>query len=520
MKRLVGLETEYGLYIDGVDVSDLAEEARALVQCIPSQAVWDYGDESPLRDVRGFRASSLTTNPDDDEVEKKSSGYRPRSAGENHVDRVLPNGARFYHDHGHPEYSTPECFSVQDLVTHDRAGESILRRAGQTYTQQTGRVASIYKNNTDFHGMSYGQHENYLISREMPFEQLVYGLLPFFVTRILFTGAGKVGVERASGRSEIFYQLSQRAEFLDTIMGVDTLHRRPLVNTRDEPHANSARWRRLHVICGDANLCEYSTALKAGTTALVLDVLERGYGAPVELKDPVQAIREISFDQEWRWIVKVADNTTIPALDIQRAYWLAASELFAGRDEETDWLLREWSQVLSDLEEDPLKLKDRLDWVAKHDLLESFLEAEDLDWQKNLDLLRSLDLEYHNLDLQNGLFWPLEESKSMRRITQNGAIEHAIEFPPSNTRALIRGLCTQRLDVKAANWGRLTLGSGGGAVSIDLRNIADVDLTPFSNQILNVSSPKDVLELLGEIEKQSGSQGGASDARAQDKTQE
>jgi proteasome accessory factor A len=520
MKRLMGLETEYGLYIDGVDVSDLSEEARALVQCIPSKAVWDYRDESPLRDVRGFRASGLTTNPDDDEVEKKSGGYHPRSAGEDHVDRVLPNGARFYHDHGHPEYSTPECLSVEDLVAHDRAGECILRRASQIYAEQTGRIASIYKNNTDFHGMSYGHHENYLVSREMPFERLVYGLLPFFATRILFTGAGKVGVERASGQNEIFYQLSQRAEFFDTIMSVDTLHRRPLVNTRDEPHADSEHWRRLHVICGDANLSEYSTALKAGTTALVLDVLERGYGPPVELKDPVSAIREISFDHEWRWIVKVADNTTIPALDIQRVYWLAASELFTGRDEETDWLLREWSQVLDDLEENPLKLKDRLDWVAKHDLLESFLEAEDLDWQKNLDLLRSLDLEYHNLDLNHGLFWPLEENGSMRRISRNEAIERAIDFPPNNTRALIRGLCVQRFNVKAANWGRLTLDAGQESVSVDLRKIADVDLSPFSNQILNVTSPKDVLELLGPIEKQSRNQGGASDARAQSKTQE
>ena len=195
-------------------------------------------------------------------------------------------------------------------------------------------------------------------------------------------------------------------------------------------------------------------------------------------------------------------------------------ELFAGRDEETDWLLREWSTVLNDLEENPLKLKDRLDWVAKHDLLESFLEAEDLDWQKNLDLLRSLDLEYHNLDLNQGLFWPLEESGSVWRLSDNKSIEDAMEGPPDNTRALIRGLCVQRFDVKTASWGRLTIDDGQESVNVDLRRIADVDLSPFVNKLMNVTSPKDVLELVREIEQRSGSQGGAPDARAQDKTQE
>ncbi len=515
-RRLMGLETEYGLYIEGADVADLVDEARALVQSLASNNIlWDYRDESPLRDQRGFRAPGLTTNPDDDKIESLSGGERPRSPGDDHVDKILSNGARFYHDHGHPEYSTPECFSVQDLVAHDRAGDELLRRAAQNYQQQTGRTAVIYKNNTDHHGMSYGHHENYLTARQIPFEQLAYGLIPFLVTRILFTGAGKVGMERGSSGAEVFFQLSQRAEFFDTIMSVDTLHRRPLINTRDEPHADSGRWRRLHVICGDANLSEYATALKAGTMALVLDVLEAGYGPPVEIKDPVQAIKDLSTDQEWRWLVRAADNTLIPALDIQRVYWLAAKELFAGRDAETDWLLHEWNLLLNDLENDPRRLSDRVDWAAKRELLESFIKAEDLEWQKNLDLLKSIDLEYHNLDPAHGLFWPLQESGAVKRLTTRESIQHAIEFPPQTTRAFIRGLCVRRFDVRAANWGRVSIFTKGHLVTLNLRDIAGVNLSSFGKELANASSPEDVLNLIEQIEVLATS-GGDQDARAQD----
>lgn len=471
MDRLMGLETEYGLYVDGIDVTGLTTEAREVVRSGPPGAPWDYREESPLEDLRGFRAPHLVRNPEDDQYEKlsRSRAAQPRTPHEEHVDRVLANGARFYHDHGHPEYSTPECRSIRDLVAHDRAGQRIVWAAAKSYQQRTGHTVAIYKNNTDYYGMSYGCHENYLVKRDVPFEHLVMGLLPFLVTRILFTGAGQVGQEDRDGRGGIIYQLSQRADFFDEIMSVDTLHRRPLINTRDEPHADRRLWRRLHLILGDANLSEYATALKVGTTALVLATLEASYGAPVELKDPIQALRNISHDSTQRWLVELRDGKTIPAIDIQRAYFLAAEELFLGRDEETDWMLREWTTLLDDLEADPRRLRDRLDWVAKRELLESFLQSEGKEWNENLDLLRSLELEYHNLDPERGLFWTLEAQGRMRRVTNEEEIHNALSCAPKNTRAFFRGLCLRRFDVKSISWGQLWIKERRKTIELDLR---------------------------------------------------
>lgn len=504
MNRIFGLETEYGLYIEGVELTKLTEEARKFTASLPTLALWDYSDESALRDMRGFKASGLTTNPDDDRVERRSHGTRPRSPGEDHVDRILINGARFYHDHGHPEYSTPECRGVLDLVAHDRAGELVCLQAASIYEKETHRRVSLYKNNTDFHGMSYGHHENYLVPRAILTEILVHALLPFFVTRILFTGAGKVGVERGSSPQESFFQLSQRAEFFDAIMSVDTLHRRPLINTRDEPHAADERWRRLHVICGDANMSEFATALKVGTTRLVLETIEAGYGPPVELKDPVRAIKELSWDQDWSWSLETTERKQISAIEIQRAYQLAASELFAGRDEETDWVLKEWSAVLEDLDTDPWLLRDRIDWVAKRDLLESFIKSEKIDWKSNLDLLRSLDLEYHNIDREAGLFWPLESSGAMRRLTEDQEIEQAVLSPPPDTRAALRSLCLANLDVKALNWGRLLIENEHNLHALNLRDIADIEIC--SELFLNSSATTldDVVKLMNQLEAKVG----------------
>ena len=479
MDRLLGLETEYGLYIEGVSVGELTAEARKLVQTISTQAVWDYRGESPLQDLRGFRASRLTTNPQDEEIERRSAGApEPRSPREDHVDRLLKNGARFYHDHGHPEYSTPECRSLWDLLAHDRAGERIVWAAACRYREETGRSVTVYKNNSDYHGMSYGCHENYLVRRDLPFERLMAGLLPFLVTRILYAGAGKVGCETCSGsdpdRDGKIYQLSQRAEFFDELASVDTLHRRPLVNTRDEPHADPRRWRRLHVICGDALLSEYAAALKVGTTALVLGVLEHGYGPPLELKDPIATIKSLARNTEGGWRVETRGGKTIPAVDVQRAYLLAAEELFGGRDLETNWVLREWARTLDDLEANPERLSDRLDWAAKRALLSSFLESEGLEWETApLDLLQSLELEYHSLDPHRGLFWALQTEGAMKRILKEKEIERARQIPPRDTRAFLRGLCLQRFEVSAASWGRISLTQERRTIEVDLMSCVD-----------------------------------------------
>lgn len=475
MDRLLGLETEYGLYVEGASVGELTTEARKLVQTISSQAVWDYRGESPLQDLRGFRASRLTTNPEDEKIERQHvKAPEPRSPREDHVDRLLKNGARFYHDHGHPEYSTPECSSLWDLLAHDRAGERIVWAAACRYSEQTGRSVAVYKNNSDYHGMSYGCHENYLVRRDLPFERLMAGLLPFLVTRVLFAGAGKVGRETGPPEEGHVYQLSQRAEFFDELASVDTLHRRPLINTRDEPHADPERWRRLHVICGDALMSEYAAALKVGTTALVLGVLEHGYGPPLELKDPIAAIKSLAQNTEGNWVVEAREGKTIPAVDVQRAYLLAAEELFGGRDLETNWVLREWARTLDDLETNPEKLSDRLDWAAKKALLRSFLEAEGLEWETApLELLQSLELEYHSLDPHRGLFWALQTEGAMKRILKEKEIERARQLPPRDTRAFVRGLCLQRFDASTASWGRVSVNQGRRAVELDLTLCVD-----------------------------------------------
>nr|BAL54684.1 hypothetical conserved protein [uncultured Acetothermia bacterium]BAL58330.1 proteasome component [Candidatus Acetothermum autotrophicum] len=492
MDRLLGIETEYGILIEGIDVTDLVDEARALVQSYAelSAQPWDYRDEDPLRDARGWRAPALTLNPKDERYEKPSRKHL--SASEDHADKVLPNGARFYHDHGHPEYSTPECRSLQELISHDKAGERIVWAAAQSYAQKTGRAVSIFKNNIDYHGMSFGCHENYLVSRRLSFEQLIAGLLPFLVTRVLFAGAGRVGGEN----SWVDYQLSQRADFFTELCSVDTLDRRPLINSRDEPHADATLYRRLHVICGDANFSEYATALKVGTTALVLGTLEAGYGPPGTLKDPVKALKELSRDQTYRWRVALEEEGSIPAIDVQRAYLKAAQELFHHRDAETDWILHEWESVLDDLEADPLRCADRLDWVAKRRLLQTFIESEKLSWRD--EIVRSLDLEYHSLDPERSLFYELQNQGVMRRLVTDEEIVRAMRHAPTDTRAFIRGLCVRRFSeaIRALNWGRITLSQDGQDVLLDLRGLVDGRVGALARAVEGVSTPRELLGII------------------------
>jgi proteasome accessory factor A len=290
--RLFGLETEYGIQVDEVEGEvDVVLESMELVRCYAREdfvARWDYTAENPRRDVRGFEVAQLL-NDQDEAAQLKRDRQRPLSLAELKSDLVLTNGARFYNDHTHPEYSTPECASLWDLLAQERAGEEILRQCARRRTAARGRgVVRLYKNNTDFAGHSYGCHENYLIGRGMPFAEVVAGLVPFLVTRQIFAGAGKVGVEGDVPGPAAAFQLSQRADFFETLAGVDTMVRRPLVNTRDEPHADPTRYRRLHLILGDANMAEHAAALKLGTTLLVLDLLEQGLLPGLALADPVR----------------------------------------------------------------------------------------------------------------------------------------------------------------------------------------------------------------------------------------
>ena len=270
--RLFGIETEFGITREDIDGMDPVVESMELVRAHLDgefEQHWDYGGEDPHEDQRGFRVAGLQQDKEEEQFIQQDA-HRPFSFYQMKSDLVLPNGARFYNDHTHPEYSTPECRTLRDVVAHDRAGERIVQRAADRRNQVLGTSGvQLYKNNTDFHGHSYGCHDNYLVSRSIDFSELHKGLLPFLVSRQLVAGAGKMGTEAqeqgcASGR----FQLSQRADFMETELGVDTMHNRPILNTRDEPHADPQKYRRLHLIVGDANMCEYATALKVGTTQL------------------------------------------------------------------------------------------------------------------------------------------------------------------------------------------------------------------------------------------------------------
>ncbi len=465
---LFGTETEYGIAVENKGAGDLLGESRAVVRAYQGKfaSPWYYRGEDPRNDMRGFHVDKLTQDPDDAQFD--APNQKPLPVEEERADHVLVNGARLYNDHGHPEYSTPECHSLRDLVTHDKAGERVVLACAQARMEHkgVGRV-QIFKNNTDFHGSSYGTHENYLVKRDTPFADLLGGLLPFFATRIIYAGQGKMGVEPQN--SPIF-QLSQRADFFTEDASVDTLYRRPLVNTRDEPHADAREWRRLHVICGDANMSEYATALKIGTTYLVTSLLETGWKPGLRLKNAVQAIKDISRDQTFRWLADTDERGTISAVDIQRVYLQAAKEHLSGRGADTEWTLTEWESTLDTLERDPLALGHKLDWVAKRNLLTDYMEAENIGWSD--DTLPSFDLAYSNVDPDESLYYALEQAGDMVRLTTDTEIDAAMTQAPANTRAAIRGALVSRFSesIGAAGWNRVVLRTESESWLVDLDN--------------------------------------------------
>src|SRR5438105_3522223 len=360
MNRVFGLETEYGITVNGAETVDVVAESIELVRRYTDHGAhmkWDYELEDPHLDARGFRAQALLQDTDESayyEIDKN----RPLSFEEIKSDLVLSNGSRFAHDHAHPEYSTPECTTLQQIVAQDKAGERILAECARRRNQKlpSGYEVRLYKNNTDFAGHSYGCHDNFLMIRDIPWDRIVSGILPFLVTRQIFSGAGKMGIEAESTQGDPgIYQISQRADFFSVVVSIDTMNRRPLINTRDEPHVDASRYRRFHVILGDSNMSEW-------TTAMVLDLIERGEAPQLEIAQPVDANKSISRDQTYDWIIELKDGRKISAIDVQRIYLQAASKLWRDRpDEEHAWVLSEWENVLNDLERDPMSTRDRID---------------------------------------------------------------------------------------------------------------------------------------------------------------
>lgn len=496
MDRLIGIETEYGIVVEGLSAADWVNESMAVVRGYAGDAVkgWNYRGEDARRDMRGFTVKSLNTNPDDAVFD--TGGRHTLSHEEERSDRILANGARFYNDHGHPEYATPECRRLFDLVAHDRAGERVVHEAAKLRALSTGRQVTIYKNNTDFHGSSYGTHEGYLMQRGVDTATLIGSLLAFFASRTVFAGAGKAGVENASGSDADRFQLSQRADFMAVEASVDTLHNRPLVNTRDEPHATPSKYRRLHVICGDANMSEVATALKVGTTVLVLRLLEDGWVSPIKLRDPVRTARNISRDLSFRLAYEQDGGSSIRALDIQRAYLTAAEHRFAGADDETDWVLKEWRSVLDTLETDFLKLADRVDWVAKYALLDEFRQEEGLPW--NDSHIQSLDLAYHNVDRDEGLYYGLEEAGVMRKLVTDSRVDAAVSCAPEDTRAYLRGLIIKRFGpaVKNTGWNGIVFHHNGEDLLFDMNPLVEANVKVLNDEFSSAETLDQVVELL------------------------
>ena len=508
MNRLTGIETEYGIVVEGLGANDWITESIQVVQhCpIPSVGGWNYRGEDPRKDMRGFSVAHLSTNPDDAQFD--APGAPMRSREEERSDRVLVNGARFYNDHGHPEYATPECRSLHDLVAHDKAGERIAFAAAQKYAEKAGRRVSLYKNNTDFHGASYGTHEGYLMQREVPTDALIQGLLPFFATRQIYAGAGKVGTENEPADKRVPYQMSQRADYFSVEASVDTLHNRPLVNTRDEPHATPRKYRRLHVICGDANMSEYATMLKVGTTCLVITLLEEGLRPSIRLANPIQAVKQVSRDITLKKTLECSARPAMTAIEVQRLYQQEALKQLHGANEETDWVLQEWESVLTALETDIFSLADRLDWVAKYQLLNQFREAEGLDWGD--DTMQSLDLAYHDIDTEQSLYYGLEQAGSMRRLVTDGRIQAAMSCPPSNTRAALRGMFVEKFPraVQKIGWNGVAFQHQGEDYLFDMNPLVEENVSVLNTEMAGAETLEEVIAMIEQRPKPTPPQNG------------
>jgi proteasome accessory factor PafA2 len=506
MKRVFGLETEYGITLSGAETVDVVAESIELVRRYTDHGAlmkWDYELEDPHLDARGFRARELLQDTDESayyEIDKR----RPLSFEEIKSDLVLSNGARFYNDHAHPEYSTPECTTLHQIVAQDKAGERILAECARRRNQKLppGYEVRLYKNNTDFSGHSYGCHDNYLMSRDVAWDRIVAGILPFLVTRQIFAGAGKMGVEAESGHSDPgVYQISQRADFFSVVVSIDTMNRRPLINTRDEPHVDASRYRRFHVILGDANMSEWATAMKIGTTALVLDLIECGEVPQIEIAQPVDANKSISRDQIYDWIIELKDGRKISAIDVQRIYLQAASKLENRTTEERQWILREWENVLNDLERDVMSTRDRVDWAAKKFLLAALQEEEKLSWSD--PWLQSVDLEYHDLDLDHGLYYELLRKGLMRRVTTEDEIKTAIFNPPDTTRAFFRGRAVARFndEISSIQWDEIVFANGAHSLRVALPEAAmDARLDALNHAAANGKDFSEFMTAIAQVD--------------------
>lgn len=490
IEKICGIETEYGILVSGMDISPMMASSL-LVNAYSDDGLalraWDFTHERPDMDAR--------------------SGWRPE-ADYPEVDvlmanSILVNGARLYVDHAHPEISTPECRTIRDVVTFDRAAEEIMKisleRANNRLPQ--GVEMRLYKNNSDGKGNSYGCHENYLVNRDTPFGRLTSQVTTHFVTRQVFTGAGKVGVENPrEGETRVDFQISQRADFFEEPVGLETTVRRPIVNTRDEPHCDPSRWRRLHVIVGDANMSEIATFVKLGSTAIVLCMIEDdAFPASLIIADPVRDIRMVSHDTTMTHRVTLVDGQQMTALDVQKAilrsaqsWWSQQSNDPLGGD--TEQVLSLWGDILNTLASNPDSLANSIDWIAKKRIVEAMARRDNL----SLDhpRIKAIDFQYHDMDSRRSLFSKLK----MSTMTSIDDVFHAINHPPDDTRAYFRGSCIQKWPsaISSANWDSVVFDIGEPV----LQRIPMMDPLKGTRSLVEklfetCQSPKELLNALG-----------------------
>lgn len=449
--RIMGIESEFGI------ASPTNPNANPMV--LSSQVVnayadlvmpnrvkrmrWDYDVESPLRDARGFDMSRADADPS--QLTNEDYGM---------ANVVLSNGARFYVDHAHPEYSSPEVTNPLDAALWDAAGDRIMQLSAEHASKLTGELITAYKNNTDGKGVSYGTHENYQLSRATPFPRVVKYLTPFFVTRSVFAGSGRVGLGQDNIRPG--FQISQRADFFEAEIGLETTLRRPIINTRDEPHANPDEFRRLHVIVGDANMSQFVNYLKLGTTSLVLSMIEDDYlKVDLDLHDAVSYMHLVSHDYEFNQLLTLRSGKTISALEIQETFIEQATKYVAQHDKGDDMtmdVLGHWRRVIETLGTNPMSLASELDWVAKFEIMNGYRKRDQALW--NDPRIETVDIQYADLRPAKGLGLLLQAKGRMKSLFTPEQISQAIVNPPADTRAFFRGHCVSQYteQIAAASW--------------------------------------------------------------------
>ena len=479
MARVLGTEIEYGITSPGKpELSPILTSTKAVLAYAEAHAGgldrrtrWDYEPESPLRDSRGFDLRRYRMAPVVD----------PNALGAANL--ILVNGARFYVDHAHPEYSAPETTSARDALVADLAGDRIMLEAAQLVGRGSVGAGSsrsdadsepielkIYRNNVDGKGASYGAHENYQFRRDTDFDAIIGGLTPFFVTRQVFTGSGRVGLGQKG--QEPGFQISQRADYIETEVSLETTLNRGIINTRDEPHADADEWRRLHVIIGDANLSQTATLLKLGTTSLVLDAIEDGVDfSDLKLREPVSDVQRVSRDLACTQKLQLDDHVThLTALEIQRRY-LERVAPYATDDGGRE-IVALWGEVLDLLETDPLSTAHLLDWTAKLKLMEGLRQRAGIGWDH--PKLALIDIQYSDIDPARGLYHALVRRGAMTTIADDAEVERAVTHAPESTRAYLRGGLLRRFsdDVVAASWDSAIVDVGDEVVKLTISDVS------------------------------------------------